>query len=415
MSLPHRCLAADLSAARLFKENSLEAVEVLSKNAGGAQSTIVRCSDGEFYVLKMNRNPQGSRVLINEAIGSLHLDGLGFTTPTPRRIWVGQRMIDKNPLLSFEGSTGSYPPEGGFHFGSLFIPYSQTSDEAAPNCLINNRSEITGITLFDVWANHTDRRQYLYNYDLRKRQSTISFIDHGHLFGGPEWQDNMSTYWVSKHLKRPHLDDPALITWIQRFKQVLPALLEGVAVAVDSVWTTGKTAEFIRCFHNRLKVLEMFVTSHPVPYILLSLIRLAADLSYRMTIEVRRAVRATVHRSAASNDLTGSGDVAGQRAGSLTEQSVLTICAGPLVSNPSSRKPCSSSAAEHPRGRVVSLTRTTASPSLARHRLVSCSVRMRRQHRPSQQKLPGPKHDPHRDPFPGQVCNRAPVAAVHPG
>lgn len=265
MSLPYCCLAADLSAARLFKENSIEAVEILSKNAGGAQSTIVRCSDDDLYVLKMNRNPQGARVLINEAIGSLLLAGLGFTTPTPRRIWVGQRMIDTNPLLLFEASVGSYLPEEGFHFGSLIIPYSQTSDEAAPNHLINNRSEMTGIRLFDIWANHTDRRQYLYKYDFKKRQSTISFIDHGHLFGGPEWQDNMSTYWVSTHLKRLHLDDPALTVWLQRFKHVLPALLEGVADVVDSVWEIGNIAQFIRCFQDRLKVLEMLVTSHSVP------------------------------------------------------------------------------------------------------------------------------------------------------
>lgn len=263
MSLPHCCSAAHLCTVHSFRDSSVEALEVISKNSGGAQSAIMRCSDDNLYAVKMSHNPQGSRVLINEALGSLLLNGLGFPTPTPRLIWVGQHLIDTSPLLSFEVSISSYRPEKGLHFGSQLVPYSHKSDEAGPIHGTTNMSQLTGIRLFDLWANHTDRRQYLYRYDFKKRHSTISFIDHGHLFGGPEWRNTVSTHWPSRHLRELRRDDPALALWLERFKQVLPELLEEASEVVNSVWTISNISSFIRCFQDRIDILEGLVTLSP--------------------------------------------------------------------------------------------------------------------------------------------------------
>lgn len=261
MSPQDRYLATDLSAAHSFKQDSVEAVEVLYKNCGGAQSTVVRCSDDNLYAVKMTPNPQGSRVLINEALGSLLLDGLGFTTPTARRIWVGQQVIERSQLLSFKRAVGSTRPEKGFHFGSRIIPNCRTPSGADNNQLATNTFELSGITLFDCWANHMDRRQYLWRYDQKNDQSTICFIDHGHLFGGPEWSEDVNARWSFHHLKDLRLNDPALPLWSEHFTRVLPTLFEGVAEAVNSIWAINNIAGFIRCFQNRLEVLQDIVSA----------------------------------------------------------------------------------------------------------------------------------------------------------
>ena len=46
----------------------VEAVRLLRKMRGGAQSHLIECADGHAYVVKFTNNPQHRRVLPNEWI-----------------------------------------------------------------------------------------------------------------------------------------------------------------------------------------------------------------------------------------------------------------------------------------------------------------------------------------------------------
>jgi hypothetical protein len=74
-------------------DNCISAVQHLRPLRGGAQSHLLKASDGACYVTKFQNNPQHIRVLANEMLatnlglalgfpvetGSIHWPSLGFT------------------------------------------------------------------------------------------------------------------------------------------------------------------------------------------------------------------------------------------------------------------------------------------------------------------------------------------------
>ena len=48
----------------------VEAVQHVRRMRGGAQGHLMRCADGNFYVVKFRNNPQHLRVLANEMLAT---------------------------------------------------------------------------------------------------------------------------------------------------------------------------------------------------------------------------------------------------------------------------------------------------------------------------------------------------------
>src|SRR5713226_7150843 len=46
------------------------ALEHIRRMRGGAQAHLMRCDDGQYYVVKFQNNPQHPRVLANEMLGT---------------------------------------------------------------------------------------------------------------------------------------------------------------------------------------------------------------------------------------------------------------------------------------------------------------------------------------------------------
>src|SRR5271156_5032669 len=66
----------------------LRALEQLRRMRGGAQSHLMRCSDGHYYVVKFQNNPQHRRVLVNELLGTRLAARMGLPT-TPAAVVEG--------------------------------------------------------------------------------------------------------------------------------------------------------------------------------------------------------------------------------------------------------------------------------------------------------------------------------------
>ena len=60
----------------------ISAVQLLRPLRGGAQAHLLRASEGNWYVTKLQNNPQHIRVLANEMLASRL--GLGLSLPMPR-------------------------------------------------------------------------------------------------------------------------------------------------------------------------------------------------------------------------------------------------------------------------------------------------------------------------------------------
>ena len=56
-------------------------MQAIQKMRGGAQSQLMRGSDGKFWVVKFQNNPQHLRVLANELIATRLAQAVGLSVP----------------------------------------------------------------------------------------------------------------------------------------------------------------------------------------------------------------------------------------------------------------------------------------------------------------------------------------------
>ncbi|MGH9781379.1 MAG: HipA family kinase, partial [Candidatus Acidiferrales bacterium] len=57
------------------------AIEYIRRMRGGAQSHLMRCEDENYYVVKFQNNPQGTRILANELLGTRLAARIGLPVP----------------------------------------------------------------------------------------------------------------------------------------------------------------------------------------------------------------------------------------------------------------------------------------------------------------------------------------------
>ena len=81
---------------------TIQAVQHIRRMRGGAQSHLMRCSDGNFYVVKFQNNPQHTRVLANDWLGTCFAALVGLSVPTPAIVEVHPWLIEHTPELRFE-------------------------------------------------------------------------------------------------------------------------------------------------------------------------------------------------------------------------------------------------------------------------------------------------------------------------
>jgi hypothetical protein len=149
----------------------------------------MQANDGNLYVVKFQGNPQGTRVLANEMLASKLAATLGLQ--------VAKTVVVKLPPefseeLHFETPSGRQPVRPGLHLGSQLVISSLEgrSYDYQPQShqhLVRNPEDLVGIQLFDLWTCNRDTRQFVFWRYSRDKKYTVTFIDNGHCFGGPEW------------------------------------------------------------------------------------------------------------------------------------------------------------------------------------------------------------------------------------
>jgi len=171
----------------------ISAVQHLRRLRGGAQSHLLRASDGAFYVTKFQNNPQHIRVLANEMLATRLGLALGLPMPTVEAIEVCDWLIDHTEDLRIDLAGRRIPCRSGRQLGSRYRD-SQTAGltlDYLPDPLLEkvlNIADFARVLVLDKWTCNSDGRQAIFWHEKpRIDRYTATFIDQGYCFNAGEW------------------------------------------------------------------------------------------------------------------------------------------------------------------------------------------------------------------------------------
>jgi hypothetical protein len=165
---------------------------------GGAQSHLMRCDDGYYYVVKFQNNPQHRRILVNELLGTRLARRLGLPTVPVEIIDVSEELIRLTPELAVEQPRARIPCQPGLQFGSRYPgdPRRLTLHDFLPDERlreVENLNDFAGMLVFDKWTCNTNGRQTVFFYEDRGAPAQAEWhykarmIDQGFCFNVGEW------------------------------------------------------------------------------------------------------------------------------------------------------------------------------------------------------------------------------------
>ena len=169
----------------------ISAVQHLRPLRGGAQSHLLRATDGNWYVTKFQNNPQHIRVLANEMLATRLGLELDLPMPQVRVIEVSNWLIEHTGDLRIQLAGHQIPCRGGKHLGSRFVGCpGQTLDYLPQELLRTVRSlgDFARVLVLDKWTCNADGRQAVFfRRTPRSRRYNATFIDQGYCFNASEW------------------------------------------------------------------------------------------------------------------------------------------------------------------------------------------------------------------------------------
>src|ERR1700720_754297 len=145
----------------------LFATEQIRRMRGGAQSHLMRCSDGHYYVVKFQNNPQHRRILVNELLGTRLAGRLGLPITPVAIVHVSEELIRLTPELSMEMPRSRVPCQAGLQVGSGYPgdPRRLTLHDFLPDeqlRAVENLHDFAGMLVFDKWTCNTNGRQTIF-------------------------------------------------------------------------------------------------------------------------------------------------------------------------------------------------------------------------------------------------------------
>ena len=159
---------------------------------GGAQSHLMRCDDGGYYVVKFQNNPQGVRILANELLATRLAARIGLPTAAADVVFVHEKLIAYTEDLVIQLGRGSAPCRPGMQFGSRypgspaetavydFLPGEELLRSA-------NLGDFCGMLAFDKWTCNTNGRQAIFFRQNSHSRYQAQMIDQGFCFNAGEW------------------------------------------------------------------------------------------------------------------------------------------------------------------------------------------------------------------------------------
>jgi hypothetical protein len=150
--------------------------------AGVTSPQLFRANDQRFYVVKLQSNHLGPKILVNELLAAKFGQIMGLCFPPYSIIEITEQTLQQAPRLA---AAGANP---GRHFASLFISGTEYVKKTNIAKAIN-KTELAGVILFDHLFHNADRTSNYKNLLLRQEAAgpKIYAIDNSHLFIYGKW------------------------------------------------------------------------------------------------------------------------------------------------------------------------------------------------------------------------------------
>ncbi|MGH9730827.1 MAG: HipA family kinase, partial [Candidatus Acidiferrales bacterium] len=168
------------------------AIEHIRRMRGGAQSHLLRCEDENYYVVKFQNNPQGTRILANELLGTRLAARIGLPVPGATVVEVRPEMVALTDDLVIQLGRGRVPCTPGLEFGSQYpgnpaatVVYDFLPDDQLRD--VENLSDFAGMMVFDKWTCNTNGRQAIFLRERGAERYRAIMIDQGFCFNAAEW------------------------------------------------------------------------------------------------------------------------------------------------------------------------------------------------------------------------------------
>lgn len=225
-----------------------QAVEHIRRMRGGAQAHLMRCSDGGYYVVKFQNNPQHPRILVNELLGTRLAARLGLRTPQAAVVHVEQRLIDLTSELVMQIGTERIPCRAGFQFGSRYPgdPAQIVVHDFLPEAqllAVENLDDFCGVLVFDKWTCNTNGRQAIFYREDGQPQYAAMMIDQGFCFNAGEWNfpdAPLRGLYPRQRVYERVRGMEAFETWLARLEQIDERVLDAISKEIPPEWYDGE-------------------------------------------------------------------------------------------------------------------------------------------------------------------------------
>ena len=259
----------------------VEAVQHIRRMRGGAQGHLMRCADGNFYVVKFRNNPQHLRVLANEMLATRLAEKAGLHVPVTKVVEVNDWLVQKTPELSIQLAHNTIPCQAGLQFGSQFVVHplqGQVFDYLPMEMLprVRNVNEFAGMLVVDKWTGNANGRQAAFWRKSREKLYTASFIDQGYCFNAGEW--NFPDYPLRGVYARNEVYEnvrgwESFEPWLSQVEKMSEDVVWSVGGEIPPEWYGGEWEELERLLGELVKrrervrgLIEMFRVSPRRPF-----------------------------------------------------------------------------------------------------------------------------------------------------
>ncbi|MBZ5696131.1 MAG: phosphatidylinositol kinase [Acidobacteriia bacterium] len=168
------------------------AIEQVRRMRGGAQSQLMHCEDGAYYIVKFQNNPQGTRILVNELLGARLGARLGLPIPAAAVVEVRESLVEHTEDLVIQLGRGRARCQPGMQFGSRYpgSPADTVVHDFLPDEQLRevvNLGDFCGMLAFDKWTCNTNGRQAIFFRAKDESRYRAQMIDQGFCFNAGEW------------------------------------------------------------------------------------------------------------------------------------------------------------------------------------------------------------------------------------